>query len=393
MKKIMIFLCFYCLIAIAAAQTTETVEVTGTGFGNDPKKTRQDAIDDALRLAVGSAMGVHVKSTTQVENFVTLSDAISTRSSGYVKSYNIVKETPLDKKYEVTISAIVSLEPMVEDAKTLAEMIGGVNFVVIYDARNLSADELEQYDFAYERMNEKLNDKGYSRTEAALYKKAVSFVSAQDEIGYLNSAGLYTNAEFIIQVKKIHVTTEEKVGGIFASQVTMDVKAYDNCNWRNLGTVVFTGDWQVHRDKRFAIRNAIADAIDLHFDRLMLQFNRDIGTWVNSGAPYEVRFYGFQLTDDDFYDYADLMIEDPDNVGEPDVVGVGNYYRVVFHNKKSTYKFGRLAYTTCKKVEKINAQLPETRIKYKRQFSLTPQNTVVEEIEQKIETLKKLGWQ
>jgi len=387
MKKLISILIILLSVSFAFAQT-EVVEVTGVGFGDEEKKARQDAIDDALRLAVGQAMGVHVKSTTTVQNYVTLEDAISTRSKGYVKKYTIIKETPLSNKYEVTISAEVSLEPMIEDAATLAQMIGGVNFIVIYDARFLTEVENEQYDFAYERINEKLNDKGYSRTEAALFNKTIKQISDTSEIGFLNSVGLYTNSEFIIQIKKMHVKTEVKAGGLFATQVTMDVKAYDNCNWRNLGTVIFKSDWKIHKDEKFSVRNAIADAIDLYFDRLMLQFNKDIGRWVAEGAPYEVRFYGFELTDDDFYDYADLLLEDPDNVGEPDVVGVGNYYRIVFHSKKGSYKFGRLCYKKAKEVENIKLQLPSTRIKYKRQFSLTPQNVVPEEIKAKMKILE-----
>lgn len=381
------------LSSILVFSQAETVEVTGVGFGDNQKKARQDAIDDALRLAVGKVGGVQLKSITNVKNFVTLNDAISTRSKGYVKSYDIIKETPLDGKYEVAISATVSTEAMLEDAKTLANMIGGVNFIVVYDGRKLSEKENEYYDFAYERINEKLNDKGYSRTEASLFGKVIKLVNDAEEISYLNKVGLYTNSEFIIQIKKIHVKTVEKAGGLVATQVTMDVKAYDNCNWRNLGTVIFKSDWKIHKDPKFSERDAITDAIDLYFDRLMLQFNKDIGRWVENGAPYEVRFYGFKLSDDDFYDYADLLLEDPDNVGEPDVVGVGNYYRVVFHSKKSTYKFGRLAYKSAKAVANIKTQMPTTRIKYKRQFSLTPQDVIPPEIKAKMEVLSKMKGQ
>jgi len=391
-KKILILVILVISITLAFSQT-ETVEVSGVGFGENQKKARQDAIDDALRLAVGKVGGVHLQSMTTVENFVTLKDAISTRSKGYVKSYDVIKETPLDGRYKITINATVSTEVMLEDAKTLAQMIGGVNFIVVYDSRNLSEKENANYDFAYERINEKLNDKGYSRTEASLFGKSINLINDGDEISYLNKVGLYTNSEFIIQIKKMHVKTVEKAGGLVASQVTMDVKAFDNCNWRNLGTVILKSDWKIHKDPKFSVRDAITDAIDLYFDRLMLQFNNDIGRWVEGGAPYEVRFYGFKLTDDDFYDYADLLLEDPDNVGEPDVVGVGNYYRVVFHSKKSTYRFGRLAYKKAKEVENIKNQLPTTRIKYKRQFSLTPQENVPDEIKTKMEFLSKMKGQ
>ncbi len=394
MKKItLLFISAFFFSLLSFAQNSEVVEVKGVGFGSDSKKARQDAIDDALRMAVARVVGTHVTSKTSVKNAVTLEDAIATRSKGYVRNYEVLSETPLNNKYEVTIKADVSLEPVIEDAKVLAEMIGGVNFIVIYDPRDFTEQEKWIYDYAYERMNEKLNDKGYERTEARLYNEAVSFANTTNNINYLSTVGLYTNSEFIIQIKEIHFKVEDKQGGLKSAQVTMDMKTYDNCNFRNLGSVEFKGDWKIRKDEKFAIRDAVSDAIDLWFDRLMLQFNNDIGKWVTSGAPYEVRFYGFTVTDDDFYDYADLIIDDPDNVGDPDVVGVGDYYRIVFRSKKSTFKFGRLSYKKAKEVDGLKTQVPTTRIKYKRQFSLTPRDTIPPEIKEKMEKLKRLGWQ
>jgi len=388
-KKILIVTVFVFSTMFAFSQA-ETVEVTGVGFGSDQKKARQDAIDDALRLAVGKVGGVHLKSMTNVENFVTLKDAISTRSKGYVKTYDIIKETPLDGKYEITINATVSTKAMLEDAKTLAQMIGGVNFIVLYDGRNLADNEKSYYDFAYERINEKLNDKGYSRTEAGLFANAVSLVNDASEIGYMNKIGLYTNSEFIIQIKKIHVKTVEKAGGLVATQVTMDVKAYDNCNWRNLGTVVFKSDWKIHKDKKFSERDAITDAIDLYFDRLMLQFNTDIGSWVENGAPYELRYYSFELDDMDFIDYIDKLIEDPETVGEPGITTVDEYFKLVLRSKKSQFGVYRLILKSASQIENFKTQKPSREILYGRQFSLTPKGVKNTELEAKKEILNKV---
>ena len=389
LKRIFTIIVFS-LSSLLLFSQTQTVEVTGIGFGNDSKKARQDAIEDALRLAVGKVGGVHLKVVTNVENFVTLNDAISTRTSGYVKSYDILSETPLDGKHEVTISATVSTEPMVEDAKTLAQMIGGVNFIVLYDGRELSEQEQLYYGHAYERINEKLNDKGYSRTEAGLFKNAISLVNDQNEIGYMNKVGLYTNSEFIIQIKKIHMNTKEKAGGLYASQVVMDVKAYDNCNWRNLGTVEFKSDWKIHRDKKFSEREAITDAIDLYFDRLMLQFNRDIGSWVENGAPYELRYYSFQLDDMDFIDYIDKLIEDPETIGEPLMFTVDEYFKLVLRSKKSQFGVFRLVLKSAAKVENFKSQSPSREILYGRQFSLTPKGIKNAELEAKKEIMAKV---
>jgi hypothetical protein len=376
--------------SLFAYSQEETVEVKGVGFGTDKKKAREDAIQDALRQAVAQVGGVHLKSSTEVQNFVTLNDAISTRADGYVKSSTVLEETPFPDKYEVKVRATVSLAPMVEDAKTLSEMVGGVNFIVVYDARSLTPAQKVYYDFAYERMNEKLNDKGYSRTEAALFAKAVTFTNNTNEIEYLSQVAMYTNSEFVIQIKDIILKTEEKAGGLWATQATMDVKAFDGCNWRNLGTVIFKGDTKVQKDKQFAEREAIADAVDLGFDRLMLQFNTDIGSWVDGGAPYELRFYSFTLDDLDFIEFVDLLIKDTNTVGEPQMTTVYQYFKLVLRSKNSQFGVFKLVLKSAVAIENFKTQSPSREILYGRQMSITPKGVKNAEIEAKKEILSKI---
>ncbi len=390
MKHVLLFLATFFLFASLLAQTEETVEVKGVGFGTDKKKAREDAIQDALRNAVSQVGGVHLKSSTEVQNFMTLNDAISTRTDGYVKSSTILEEIPFPEKYEVKIKATVSLEPMVEDAKTLSEMIGGVNFIVIYDPRTLTPAQKVNYDFTYERMNEKLNDKGYSRTEAALYAKAVSFTNNTNEIEYLSQVAMYTNSEFVIQIKDIFIKTEEKAGGLWASQVTIDAKTFDGCNWRNLGTVILRGDTKVHKDKPEAERLAIADAVDLGFDRLMLQFNTDIGSWVESGAPYELRFYSFNLDDMDFIDFIEQLIADSKTIGEPQMTTVDQYFKLVLRSKSSQFGAYKLVLKSATAIPNFKTQAPSREILYGRQMTFTPKGVRNPEIEAKKEIIAKI---
>jgi len=272
MKKIMIITMVFFMNTLVFAQNTKTVEVTGTGFGVTDKERRDNAIEDAYRLAIGQACGVALESMTEVKNFVTLKDAITTRTKGYIKSYKILNESSLGDKFQVNISAVVSLDPMLADAKILAEMIGGVNFIVIYDARNLTAADNEIYQYTYERINQKLGDKGYERTEAALYNDFIKELNKESENSFLQKIGLHTKREFIIQIKKITIKTEQKAGGLLASKAIMEVKTYDNCNWRALGTAEIQGDWEINADKDRSVKGAIANTIENQIDKLLQQF-------------------------------------------------------------------------------------------------------------------------
>ena len=79
------------------AQETTIVEAKGVGL------KREDALQDALRNAVGQAVGITVSSQTQVENFMVLSDAISSKTEGYITNYEIIKETPFKDRFEIDI--------------------------------------------------------------------------------------------------------------------------------------------------------------------------------------------------------------------------------------------------------------------------------------------------
>src|SRR6187402_3572095 len=96
--------CIACLLMFATlgvqAQNTTEVEATGTGL------TKADALQDALRAAIGQGAGVALKSETKVENFMVVSDAIATNTEGYISKYEIIKEVPFPNRYEVTVKAI-----------------------------------------------------------------------------------------------------------------------------------------------------------------------------------------------------------------------------------------------------------------------------------------------
>lgn len=94
------------LLAMVDAEGTKTVVTKGTGI------SKEQARNDALRMAVEQVAGVKIFSQTEVQDFVAVKDAIITESFGLVTSYKIIKEITLEKGklYEVQVEAMVTTD-------------------------------------------------------------------------------------------------------------------------------------------------------------------------------------------------------------------------------------------------------------------------------------------
>ncbi len=398
MKTYLLIIFALFISQISNAQDEKTVTVTGVGFISDgnKEKARETALQDARRMAISQAFGTYVQSETQVENFVTVRDAISTNTTGFIKSDKIIKETPLSDRYEVEIEATVSLQPIKQDAQVLADMVGGINFIVIYDNRELNEEQIDYFEHAYEKINQILNTKQYSRTEATIAKNIMELLpSGLGEVDYLNSVGLYSNSEFIIQIKKLEVTTKEDAMGNFRSSAYIEFKSYDGCNWRNLGTFDGRSEYKSSADKKKAAYDAIDEVLRQSFDGLFIQFNRDIYSWVNKGAPYEFRFYKFdKMSTSNWYDFMDKLIAESGYIiGEPQDEKTDDFVVIRFRSKKTRYAVARTFFKIAMQVSSLSALSPEEKIKYGRQISYVPDGVDVPDIEKKIEIRKKLGTQ
>jgi len=115
---------FVCLSGVtwpdhALAQTQTVVAEGMAGVQGDPAIARDNAIQDALRKAVEQAVGTMVASETLVENFQVVKDNIYNKSTGYIKEYKIVKESPGKDLHTVTISAVVGTGDLKNDLGAL----------------------------------------------------------------------------------------------------------------------------------------------------------------------------------------------------------------------------------------------------------------------------------
>ncbi|AIF54233.1 hypothetical protein UFO1_4698 [Pelosinus sp. UFO1] len=97
---VIVFTLLLCNIAWANSVTVE---------GNGP--TRDDAIRDALRIAVEQAVGALVDSNTISNNNQIISDEIYVHSQGFVQDYHIISEQSNRGSYTVSVNVTVDTEP------------------------------------------------------------------------------------------------------------------------------------------------------------------------------------------------------------------------------------------------------------------------------------------
>ncbi|MDD3875889.1 MAG: hypothetical protein PHT69_04670 [Bacteroidales bacterium] len=357
------------------------VEVKGVGVRRD------DALQDALRNAVGQAMGVSISSQSTVENFILLKDVISSRTEGYVASYTIVSEVPFPDRYEITVKARVSLSPLRADAQTLALAIGGIRFLVMYDSRSLVVDSQENYEFAVERVNEFLANKRYRYIEKrrfeTLQREAIGIYqdSETNEESYVQRIGMMADAQFIVFISKINVSSRSEAFDTRTSKkVSVEIKAYDNCTAEGLGTVLLESDWINARDERSALTEGIKLAVNNNFDKLLNLFNSYIGNWVNNGTPYELRFYSIGS----FRDFRDLrakMLEDPRFGGQLEILSFNNYTKLnlTFKDKPDELAYKILDFADA--IPEFKDKVLDVKLIYGRQINFAPRNVNVPDLQ------------
>jgi len=366
---------------LANDNNVKEVEVKGVGIKRD------DALQDALRNAVGQAAGVAIVSETNVENFMVVKDAVSSKTEGYISSYTVEKEIPFPDRYEVTIKAKVSLSPLKADIQTLTKSIGGVRFLVMYDTRKVAEADKPNYDFAVERINEFLAERKYRYIDKgrfeSLQKEAVGLY--QDETNsesYVQRLGMKADAQFIILISSVTTSSKsEAFDTRTASKVIIEAKAYDNCTAEGLGTIVMESDWKSGVDQKTNMLGGIKEAVNTGFTKLIYLFNSYIGNWVNNGTPFEIRFFSIG-TFRDFRDLRTKMLSDTKFGGQLEIVSFDNFTKLnlTFRDRPDELAYKILDYAD--QIPEFKSKVLDVKLIYGRQINFAPQKVKVPELEQ-----------
>lgn len=302
MKRIILLVA--CMGGILFSQTA-TVTVKGAG------PNRAAAVKNAQRAAVEQAFGTHVQSWTEVQNFKVLEDVIRTKAEGYITSSTVIDETPFPDRYEVTITATVSLSPMQADAKSLTQRFGGVRFLAYFDKAKAKCpvEDIPRMEYAADRINEYLSTKGYRYVEPTVLERMIADApTGSDPCALLTREQEIANgskAEFYFHISNLRVNLYKRTGvtgtlpTAYLADVVLDLKLYDAGTGEGVTNATANvsldetdiegvASWTSDEAWRKAIDMAVVDACD----KIMYRLAERMGDWVNNGYPYQLRFYG-----------------------------------------------------------------------------------------------------
>lgn len=379
MRKYIAYIILAFLSSSAIAQDLSEVESKGVGIN------KNDALQDALRNAVGQAVGVALRSETKVENYMVISDAIATNTSGYINSYSVLSEIPFPDRFEVKVKAKVSTSPMKADFQLLSRSIGGVRFLVMADPKYAKDKNAADYEYAVQKINNHLAEKKYRYIEKArfesLKKEATNlFQESNSDVNYAQQLAVLADAQFLIVLSEINTST---VMGAFdiprGTKVSLIAKAYDNCTGEGLGTITLESNSKPDADLSNGFRSAIDEAVNNGFDKLLLTFTSYIGSWINNGTPFELRFYNTG-TYRDFRDLREKLKQDRNFGGDLEITSAYNYTKLNATFKNKADEMADRVLDAADAVPVMAAKRLDVKLIYGRQISFAPQNYIIPDL-------------
>lgn len=161
-----------CCLAIAmpgfGEQKCVNAEGEATVNNNDIPSARLEAIARAKWAAIEQTVGVDVKASSFVSNFVLVEDVIKTKVGGSVKSFKVVDQSKKGDVLAVTINACIETAQAKEAINSELALNNGI--AVFIPARKPSASggsEFEETNILSEKLIGKLVDQNFKVVDAA----------------------------------------------------------------------------------------------------------------------------------------------------------------------------------------------------------------------------------
>jgi hypothetical protein len=169
------FFLFSIAVLIGCAASNRLQQAAGSGDeivvaegvvpykADDVPGTKAAALAAAQRSAVEKVVGVYVDAHTRVEKAVAIEQSILTKSSGYVRKYDILNEGRQGDWYHTQIRALVSTKIIHQDLDTLGllQQPGVGNPRIALVIKESSTDGLETPDAAVRALSQALIQKGF----------------------------------------------------------------------------------------------------------------------------------------------------------------------------------------------------------------------------------------
>jgi hypothetical protein len=284
LKKIIIFFGIFSMFAAFLSAQTNTVTAEGVAtIGNDRAAARDRAIEDALRRAVEQAVGTMVESETSTENYQLLSDKIYSRSSGYVKHYDVVSEQAEGNLLRVRIEADVDSGNLNSDLAAIGLLQRRMKYprVVVMIAED-NIMQTSYWDQVYSLSNSqsesvvisKLKEKGFKVVDPGYLRKSVSAGEAKaawqgnDEAA--GRIGTKVGAEIAIVGQAISTRAANNIAGsdLLSMSTTINIAAVKS----GTGEVIAQASGQgtaAHINEVAALQQSLQKAADKAGDSII----------------------------------------------------------------------------------------------------------------------------
>jgi len=229
MQKIMNQIKWGLLIFLVVSLPTDVLfaqSVTVTGCGVD----QQNALRDAMRLAVERVVGALISSETSVKDLTVLEDNIYAKSQGYVNSYRILRTEQRGEDTFVTAEVDVSSEPGSELMKTLdvLQLLDDPRIVVLIQEQN--SNGYQESKICESAIMQSLLDAGFKRVVDARQALAQSGKIIQTEnfakdMESLASLAKETGADYLI-VGSANVGASEELSQMFQYKTPTGMRSF-----------------------------------------------------------------------------------------------------------------------------------------------------------------------
>ncbi|MDY6822633.1 MAG: flagellar assembly protein T N-terminal domain-containing protein [Thermodesulfobacteriota bacterium] len=205
--------------ALAAEVTTVTAEGIAVIQNGNTAAARDSAVNDALRKAVEQAVGTMISAETVAENYTVLRDRVYSKTKGYVRSYDVLSETPQGELYRVNVSAEVGKADIENDLSALGllmaqknmprvmlmvaeQNIGQTRYIYWWDRTMTTQTDMT---ITENTLMQKLSEKGFNVVDHTVADKHLELSSAHKIVNLSNDAikkiGDLYNAEVVIYGK------------------------------------------------------------------------------------------------------------------------------------------------------------------------------------------------
>jgi len=274
------------LLLFAGLLSAQTSNVTAEGvasIGTDRAAAHDKAIEDALRRAVEQAVGTMVESETSVENYQLLSDKIYSRSSGYVKKYEVVSEQAEGNLLRIRIEAEVDSGYLNNDLAAIGLLQRRMKYprvvVMIAEDNIMRTNYWEQIYSLSNSQSEaviisKLKEKGFKVVDPGYLRKTVSAGEAkeawQGDYDAAGRIGKKMGAEIAIVGQAISTRSANNIAGsdLLSMSTTINVQAVKS----GTGEIMAQASGQgtaAHINEVVALQQALQKASDKVADTII----------------------------------------------------------------------------------------------------------------------------